>query len=168
MASALKQQTPDHPGSVAVMAYSLSFLLNMILIIVLSLLIALITGRIESACYILLGFPVLRQVSGGVHLDSAALCIVVSVSGVTAASFVPDFAPTTIQIVTLITAAYAAVFAPSRIEQQTRISRKYFPMLRAIAVGIILLNLIICSAPLAIAFAAQAASLTRRKGGDNQ
>lgn len=161
LASALKVRVPDHPGSVDVMAYALSFILNTLSVILLSIFISLLTGRTTEAVIVLLAFSLLRQVSGGFHLKSGMLCILVSSAGVTAISLVPQLQSATVFTTTLIALVLTIVFAPSKIDQQTKIPKKFYPALKLLAALMVSTNLFLGSSVLAITFLVQALTLIR-------
>jgi len=162
LATGIKKNVPDAPQSVEVLKYAISFILNALFIIASSLLISLFTGRVHQAIIILIGYALLRQVSGGVHLQSGSLCIVVSTAGVTALSFI-SFNTNVLFLFTAISLVLALVYAPSRIDKQTRIPAKYYPLLKLISLIIISSSFIIGSAALASAFLLQSLTLIRRK-----
>lgn len=158
IASNIKSVVPEHPKSEQVLAYSISFLLNTISVILLTLLVSLFTGRIIEAVIVLFSFALLRQVSGGYHFESAWLCIVVSTVNVTLISYA-NFGYSTIIILTCISLLIALIYAPSRISKQTRIPKKYYPMLKALSMLIISTSFIFGSPVLATSFFVQSLTL---------
>ncbi|MCQ6559742.1 accessory gene regulator ArgB-like protein [Paenibacillus mendelii] len=160
IAAGIKSKVPEHQASVAVLQYSISFILNIIFIISLSLGISLLTGQIANATIALVAFAALRQVSGGYHLHSGMMCIVVSTAGITLLSFA-DFNGTATFIFNAIAFIIALFFAPSRIEAQTRIPKKYFPILKLISLAMIAISFLVGSSVLASTFLVQALTLIR-------
>ncbi len=160
LAVGIKKVVPESPQSVEVLKYSISFILNTLFIIGFSLLISLFTGKVNEVIIVLIGYAILRQVSGGVHLKSGTLCIIVSTAGATALSFV-SFNSMILLLVTALSLLLALVFAPSRIEKQTRIPAKYYPLLKLASLAIIASNLVIQSDVLAAAFLLQTLTLIR-------
>lgn len=160
LAVSIKRVVPDHRVSAEVMEFSLSALLNAFFIIVISLGVAIFTGRISEAATILVAFAVLRQVSGGKHLEDGVLCIVVSTAGVLVLSMA-DFSNTVVHALNVASLLLAIIFAPSRIEGQTRIPKRFYPLLKVIAILIIAANLFIGSSVLAATFFVQALTLIR-------
>lgn len=151
---------PEHQATVAVLQYSISFILNILFIIGLSLGISLLTGQIMNAVIALIAFAALRQVSGGYHLKSGMMCIVVSTAGITLLSFA-EFNGTATILFNGIAFILALFFAPSRIEAQTRIPKKYFPILKLISLAMIAIGFAAGSSVLASAFLVQALTLIR-------
>ncbi|WP_391574393.1 accessory gene regulator ArgB-like protein [Cohnella sp.] len=167
LAVGIKRVVPESPESVEVLKYSISFILNAIFIIGFSLLISLFTGKIQEVIIVLIGYALLRQVSGGVHLKSGTLCIIISTVGATVLSFV-SFNSTILLLATALSLLLALIFAPSRIEKQTRIPEKYYPLLKLISLALIASNLVIQSAVLASAFLLQTLTLIRGRGVKNK
>ncbi|MCC3374907.1 accessory gene regulator ArgB-like protein [Cohnella sp. REN36] len=156
----IKKAAPHHPSSVEVIRYSLEAILNAFFIFVLTLGIALFTGKVGQVALVLLGFGVLRQLSGGIHLKSGMVCVIVTPAVFTLFSF-SDFNRPTLVAMTVIGMALAAVFAPSRIERQTRIPPRFFPLLKLGSVLLVGANLLIGSSALASAFLLQCLTLIR-------
>ncbi|AIQ70337.1 accessory gene regulator ArgB-like protein [Paenibacillus graminis] len=165
MAESIKRNVPDSPTSTAVMRFALSVVINAAMIIILSLLISLITGRIAEVIIALLAFPLLRQASGGYHMKSGMKCVLFSTALITAISLT-DLQYKHILSVGLISLILVAIYAPSNIEKQSRTPKKYYPLLKLISMIIVSLNIFIGSSVLAAAFFAQSISLIRLKGGE--
>jgi len=162
IALGIKAQVPEHKASVAVLQYAVNLVLNTFSIVGFSLLAGVLTGRLSEAVIVLVSFALLRQVSGGYHLKSGMLCIAVSTIGVTIVSFA-DFNPLITLIMNGIAFILALIYAPSRIEKQTRIPVRYFKYLKLIAILMIIVSALIGNSVLAAAFMVQ--SLTLIRGG---
>ncbi|MEC0167422.1 accessory gene regulator ArgB-like protein [Paenibacillus graminis] len=165
LAGSIKKSVPDSHTSTAVMRFALSVIINASMIIILSLLISLITGKIKEATIALVAFPLLRQASGGYHLKSGMKCVLFSTALITVISLV-DLQYKYIFIMGLLSIVLVAIYAPSNIEKQSRTPKKYYPLLKFISFVIVALNLFIGSSVLAAAFFAQSISLIRLKGGE--
>lgn len=163
LADSLKAAVPNHPTSTAVLKYSISFLLNAVFVIVLSLTVSLFTGHWKEALTVLAAFPLLRQVSGGIHLKSSMTCVLVSTGGTTLLSFLSLDYTWTIAL-TCVSCLLVLLFAPSRIEKQSRIPRKYYPLLKLISLLIVSSNFWIASPVLAGTFLVQAVTLIKVRG----
>lgn len=162
LAIGIKRVVPESPQSVEVLSYAISFILNAVSIIGASLLISLFTGRVQEVIIVLIGYALLRQVSGGIHLKSGVSCIVISTAGATVLSFV-SLDSQLVLLANVIALLLALVFAPSRIARQTRIPKKYYPLLKLISLLIISSNFVIQSDVLASAFLVQTLTLIRMK-----
>jgi accessory gene regulator B len=160
IALAFKRREPDHPVSVAVLKYSISALLNVVLIWVLSLIAALFTGKMLETVVVLTAYAALRQVSGGFHLKSGVMCIVLTAIMVTALTYC-SFGVNLTFILNGAACLLVLLFAPSSIQNQTRIPEKYFPLLKVVALLIVGLNFILGYSVLAATYLTQSLTLIR-------
>ncbi|QCT01720.1 Accessory protein regulator B [Paenibacillus algicola] len=166
MAQAIKKEVPEHPSSIAVLKHGIAILLNMTGIVSAVLLISWAAGTTAEALTAMISFALLRQVSGGVHLKTGAACILLTTLLLTLISWV--HLP---QIWTHGFTAGAfiltAMYAPSRIEYQSRIPRTFYRTLTFISCMLIMTNFVIQSDIIAASFLVQAMTLIRLKGGEN-
>jgi accessory gene regulator B len=162
IANGIKATVPDHPVSTAVLKYSISFLLNSLSIIGLTLLISFFTGRIHEVVTALISFAFLRQVSGGYHLSSGIACILLSTAGVTALSFA-QFGSNVIFTANVVSSILVLLFAPSGIHKQTRIPGKYYPYLKFIALMMVGLSFLINDSVISISFLVQSLTLIHKR-----
>ncbi|WP_052098409.1 accessory gene regulator ArgB-like protein [Paenibacillus stellifer] len=160
-AAAIKRAVPDHPASEAVLKYALEGIFNALFIITLSLIISAITGRVGEAATLLAAFAGLRQITGGIHLKSGTLCVLVSTANVTLLSFVSLSTPLFFfgQTASLI---LILLFAPSRIERQSRFPKSWYPLLKVMGAVLVLANFWIHSSMITAAFFVQSLTLIRR------
>lgn len=163
LATGIKRIVPDHPSSVAVLKYSLALLINAAAIIIISLMVALFTGRFIQAVTILISFAILRQVSGGVHLKSGTWCVIGTTALITLLSFI-DLNLNWICILNAASFILAAVFAPSRIEKQSKIPKKFYPLLKVLSCLMICSNFIFLSPIIAASFFVQSLTLIKLRG----
>ncbi|WP_342574520.1 accessory gene regulator B family protein [Paenibacillus sp. FSL M8-0142] len=164
IAERIKRQVPDHKSTLPVLAHAVAIVLNVVLIVSLTMLIAWFTGNTGKAALSLIGFAVLRQFSGGMHLKSGAACIAVTTGLFTLVSFLEP-GLLYIQLLNLASLLLVIRFAPSRIKDQSRISSVHYPKLRLISCLIVAVNIVIQSPTLAIVFFIQAVSLVQWRGG---
>ncbi|WP_181438653.1 accessory gene regulator B family protein [Paenibacillus sambharensis] len=162
IAAGLKSRAPGHPASMEVLAFSMLAIINTVSTIILALLIALATGMVAETAAALASFALLRAISGGLHLKHGWACAVAT--SVTANLIVFVHYPNVlIYGITAVSAILAFIFAPSRIEHQTRIPTRYFPYLKLAAVLLISLNLFVLSSIIASAWLIQCLLLIRRR-----
>lgn len=154
LAVRIKRSVPDHPASEEVLQFSLGIILNALFIITLTLLISFGTGRTIPALIALIGFAILRQLTGGVHLQSGTWCVLVSTVLFTGISLIslPIWVTTIITVISLI---IVAALAPKGIENQTRIDPKHFRKMKLAASAIVAANLLFQSTTLALCFLVQ-------------
>lgn len=155
----IKNVVPDHPRSVEVLAFSISFILNTLLVIIFSIAVSFITGKFTETVIALASYPLLRIVSGGSHLNSGLWCILVSTTGITLISF-SNFEAPVIQFMTAISVLLCFIYAPSKLKK-TRIPQKYYPLLKLLSVLIASSNFLIQSSIVASAFLIQSLTLIR-------
>lgn len=151
IARKIKNTVPDHPSSVDVLKYALIVILNTMFGIVLSLLISILTGKMNEVIVIILSFAVLRQISGGYHIKSSDGCVIFSVFLFTSLSLI-SLNSITILILNCSSVLLALFFSPSKIDEQSKIPRKYYPYLKIMSVLLITINFYLQSSIIALAF----------------
>jgi accessory gene regulator B len=164
IAEGIKRQVPDHKSSVPVLSHAIAIILNILFIVLFTLVISILTGNVKQAVLALMGFAILRQFSGGYHLKTGAGCITFTTALFTLVSFV-DIDTAGVLILNALSLLLVMVFAPSRIERQSRIPKKHYLKLRMISSVIVMFNFGLQSPTLAVIFLVQAISLLRWKGG---
>jgi accessory gene regulator B len=160
LATGIKHIVPEHPSSIAVLKYSLALLINATAIIIFSICIALFTARLSQTILILFSFAILRQASGGIHLKSGSWCVFASTSLVVFLSFI-SFNSNWTSILNLASLTLAATFAPSRIEKQSRIPKRFYPLLKLISCLIVSSNFYFLSPSISGAFFIQGLTLIK-------
>lgn len=165
----LKSQVPEHPQPEENLKFAFHLVLNTVFTLTVSIILGLIIGALKETLYVLVAFGVLRMISGGYHFKSAAMCIVVSAG---LGLFLPqiDIENATMIGLNVFNIVSVLVFAPSGIEGQTRISERYYPVLKVTSLVLVASNLFIGSELLAATWAVQCLSLFRfrrpLKGGE--
>ncbi|AIQ29403.1 hypothetical protein P40081_15545 [Paenibacillus sp. FSL P4-0081] len=160
IARKIKKEVPNHHASTEVLEFSLSILINAAMILISTFLISIFTGRIVETIVALIAFPILRQVSGGFHLKTGMGCVLFTTILMTAISY-SDFNNSTIVVLGIISLLLAIFYAPSGIENQSRIPEKYYPLLKVISIFIISINFFILSPVIASAFFVQTLTLIK-------
>ncbi|WP_051236547.1 accessory gene regulator ArgB-like protein [Paenibacillus pinihumi] len=158
IAGTIKQTIPDHPVSEAVMRYGLNIVFNTVFTILLSVVLGIAAGQLPETMTVLFGFALLRVISGGYHFKSGLLCVGVSSVMAVGLSFI-ELGLYTVCTLNAVNAVLVAIYAPSGIERQTRIPKRYYPLLKMSALLIVLTNLHIQSSLLALTWLVQAISL---------
>ncbi|MGW8956226.1 accessory gene regulator ArgB-like protein [Paenibacillus sp. NPDC055715] len=160
LANQIKRTVPDHPASIPVLKYALALIINASMIIVLTLLASFFTGRTAEAVMILVAFALLRQMSGGIHLKTGMACVVVTSVAFTAISCISLHSWWT-NLFTGLSLLLVLCFAPSRIEKQSRIPSRFYPLLRLLSSLLVCTNFVIGSSVVAVAFLIQSLTLIR-------
>lgn len=158
IAAGIKRQVPNHKASLAVLKHGITIVLNIVLIVLFTLAVSVLTGNVNQAAIALFGFAILRQFSGGVHVKTGAGCIFITTVLFTAISFI-DLSLMYVQVLNFAAIVLVALFAPSRIEKQSRIKKQHYPKLRLISCVIVATNFLILSPTLALVYVIQALSL---------
>lgn len=164
IAQRIKNTVPNHPSSVNVLKYALIVILNAVFGVVLSLLTSLFTGKTSEVILIIIAFALLRQLSGGYHIKSSDGCVIFSVMLFTTLSLFPTLDWVYIVIINSISALLALAYAPSKIDRQSKIPKRYYPYLKIASVLLISTNFLFLSSTISLAFLAQCISLI--KGGE--
>ncbi|MBW7454129.1 accessory gene regulator ArgB-like protein [Paenibacillus sepulcri] len=167
LAAGLKRRAPDHPSSVEELQFSIEALFNTFGTLIAALILSLMTGKTQETIYAMLAFAVLRAVSGGIHLKHSWTCLVSTSIAANIVGF-SSISNLTVYCLTIVCILLAILYAPSRIEQQTRIPSKYFPLLRWISVLIVCSNFYFQSSIVAISFLIQCILLIKWRGGDTK
>ncbi|MBW4083561.1 accessory gene regulator ArgB-like protein [Paenibacillus sp. S150] len=166
LASHIKKSVPDHHATEEVLQFSLGIILNAGFIITLTLLISIGTGHIISALIALTGFAILRQLTGGLHLQSGTWCVFVSTLLFTGISLI-SLPEGVTAIITVLALIVVAVMAPKGLENQSRIDPKHFWKMKLAASVIVATNLIFQSTTLALCFFVQVLLLIPGKEVEN-
>jgi accessory gene regulator B len=161
IANHIKAAVPEHLTSVAVLKHSVGIILNVLFIVGLTIGMSLITGKVKEASLLLLMFAILRQMTGGIHLKSGIGCVLTTSITCIALSFLSLNYNWTIAA-TILSIVLILIYAPSGIEKQSRIPKRYYPFLKCIAVALVGTNLIFASSVIAISFLVQSITLIRR------
>lgn len=165
----LKSEIPDHPYSEARLQFGFHLFLNMVLTLLAATVLGLLFGNYRETMQVLFAFGLLRMISGGFHFKSASVCIVVS-AGVAALLPFVELSNFYINILNIANMVLTIIYSPSRIEEQTRIPAKYFPLLKTGSTMLVASNFLFQSQLLAITWFIQALSLIRlpAKGGERE
>lgn len=119
IANHVVKEAPEHEDRVESIRYAIAYYLNVVPTIALIVTIGLITDELPNMIIALTTFAIMRQFTGGYHLKSTEMCIVITVIVVTAISF-SDYPKLIINILTLASVLLIILFAPSRLEGKTR------------------------------------------------
>ncbi|MEK4273149.1 accessory gene regulator B family protein [Paenibacillus sp. FSL R7-0026] len=165
----IKSVVPDHPVHEEDMRHTLIIILNTAAVVLFTLVGVLLTGKGSEVIMLLKCFAILRLVSGGLHLESSMGCAVVTAGTATVLSLISINISWTVTL-TLISMLIVLKYAPSGIENQSRIPKRFYPALPVISCLIVASNLWFLSSMAAIAFFVQAMTLVINehfmKGGD--
>lgn len=170
IAKHIKTVVPNHPAPIEDLNHSLIISLNFLTVIGLSVLGSFFTGHGKEAAVILMAFAVLRQLTGGLHLESSTWCAVATAGTATLLSLA-TLNDLTANVLNAVGLLCVMVFAPAGIEDQTIIPPRYYPILKVAGMIIIASNFWIGSSFAAIAYFIQALMLVAYvffKGGEKE
>ncbi|SLK21714.1 MULTISPECIES: accessory gene regulator B family protein [unclassified Paenibacillus] len=154
----IKSVVPNHPVHEEDMQHTLIIIMNTAAVVLFTLIGVLFTGRGSEVIMLLKCFALLRLVSGGLHLESSMGCAIVTAGTATLLSTINANTTWTISL-TAISMLVVLIYAPSGIENQSRIPERFYPLLPVISFFIVASNLWFLSSMAAIAFFVQAMTL---------
>lgn len=163
----------DNSVSKEILSYSLILIINTLSVFVLSSAIYVtFWGKFYDIIVTMASFGLLRSISGGYHLKSGLLCIIVSSTLMLGIAYTSQFIRDYITILSLISIFLILLFAPSKIENQTNIPKKYYGILKILSASLVLINdVFINDSAIALSFFVQSLSLIHfdaLKGGEKE
>lgn len=158
LALSIKKANPEETASVEVMVFSLILLVNAFAIIVFTLLIGWITGKLPETALTIFSFMFLKFFSGGIHLKSSDNCVLWSTIAMTVIPHIP-INDSWILWMSGISLVVVGLFAPAKMNKKARIPEKYYPLLKVVSLLIVASNIFFASAILAKVFLLQALML---------
>jgi accessory gene regulator B len=150
----------EHAASEEVLTFSISTLLNSLFTFVVILILSSLTGHATEAIVLMGSFIALRYVSGGVHLRSSFGCNLFSICVMLGLIHWPVSFWHEGFILNCIAMILVAWLAPKDIMHLNLAGPKYRHHFKAIGMVLVGLNFFIASPVVALAFIAQAISLT--------
>ncbi|WP_256846886.1 accessory gene regulator B family protein [Paenibacillus sp. Pae108] len=159
LANAIHKHDPN-ASSVGVLRYGLITMINLVITISIVLIISVATGDVLPALLSIAGFPILRYVSGGLHLKSSHMCNVITASFMLISIYTPIEYWYNGFVLNVAAATIIFIYAPTGIKKST-LDPKHYPVLKWIGVGIVSLNFIFQSHVLALVFFIQALTTTK-------
>lgn len=168
IATHFKSVVPHHPASVEVLNHALIILINFSAVVGLALIGSLFTGQTKEVILLLQCFAILRQLTGGLHLESSTWCAVATAAVATLLSVMPSNEAMTI-ILTSFALLFVLNYAPAGIHEQTIIPERFYPILKIAGIILIASNYLVQSPWVAMAYFAQGIMLvaySNLKGGE--
>ncbi|QOS98150.1 accessory gene regulator B family protein [Brevibacterium sp. JNUCC-42] len=155
---AIKKANPDETASIEVLQYALVILIGSFFAIIISLTIGATTNKFKETALVLFSFALLRFFSGGYHFSTSMQCSITTIIFSVLLPHIPISNTVSINLL-YVSTIITAVYAPSGIERQSRIPKKYYPALKIISILIVSSNLIIGSPLVTKAYLLQALTL---------
>lgn len=165
IAVSIKKSDPEGPGTVEVLEYELGLRLNWYTGLLLTVILGLTFGTTIGALITLFSFVALRKFSGGVHLPITICSIVTGF----AAALIPliNLNYESIILLNTVSLVIVLIYAPNDFEYVN--STQWDKWLKWISVALVIVNFIIISPEITLAFFVQAILIlpvrTKREGG---
>lgn len=155
----IKKMAPEDTGSVAVMTYSLTILLNTVLVLCCSLLFGWFLGQVLDTLIAFLSFIALRLFSGGRHFKSSVACNVTTVAVCVLIPAISALISSELCVlITIFGAIVMCIFAP-RPDKRSLLPRRWFPFFKVTAVFLVSLNFQLNSPVIALCALTQALTI---------
>ncbi|WP_158299198.1 accessory gene regulator ArgB-like protein [Paenibacillus antri] len=154
----IHRHSPDSTASQEVLTYALSIYFNAFSIVSLSLLIGFFAGTFIETVVVIVAFSVLRAFSGGNHMRTPMMCLLVSVAAFTSIPHVPAPEPWLRDALLCVSLLLALLFAPN-VRHDPIYGNKLLPYMKWIAVAIVGTNFLIASWVVTLAFFIQCITL---------
>ncbi|WP_248924809.1 accessory gene regulator B family protein [Paenibacillus hamazuiensis] len=151
----------SNPSSVEVLKYSLTILLNYLLVFVTVMIICAFTGNVMDGFIALILLPLLRTFSGGVHLKTAKSCNYLSTILLLIAIYTKYnyfYIGIFLNILSILILLF---YAPSGIKNISKLDEKYHPLLKIISILIVSVNFFVESSLASNVFFIQSITLLK-------
>lgn len=151
----IHKHKPD-ASSYEVLRYGLVAIINQIIVTICVLAIALLTGHFLVALLCVFAFPLLRQFSGGIHIQSMLGCNIVTSCFILFSIYTPFTYWYNGVVLTITSLVILAIYAPSQVKH----SRIPAVRRKIISLTIVGINLLLGIPQLAVLFFIQALTTT--------
>lgn len=147
----IKSMNEEETASVELLSYFFAFVITNLSVVIISLSFSMLWNTLTETILAMTGFAILRAVSGGYHIQSADLCVVLSTAMMISIPLIPLSLNLTITL-TFLSLLLVAVYAPANIKKQTNIPESFHKYLKFISIVITASNFWFMSSVLALAF----------------
>lgn len=154
MAEAIKRNVPNS-SSVPVLKMGISTTANLLIMSLIVLMITVFTGDFLHGIYATAAFCFLRYFSGGLHIRSVNICNFFSAGIILICVYTPISYWYNGLVINILSVILLACYAPHGIKK-SKLSVRYYPVLKAISIVIVSINFLLHSPLLAIVFFMQA------------
>lgn len=162
----LVDRFPNELPPYGITRYGIKFIVSNILPITLLLLVGWSLNIYNNVLISILSFSVLRLSSGGYHSKYPELCLIYSSILIIAIASVGKILNGFEWMFSIATLILVLIYAPSNIENQTKILRKHYKYLKYISILTVALGTIVKDPIVSCSMFAQSLLLIRLKGGD--
>ncbi|MEJ3719198.1 accessory gene regulator B family protein [Paenibacillus polymyxa] len=161
-----KRKYPDELPSQQIVRYTIKFIISNTIPIFIVLIASMLLGITKEAILALIGFSSVRMFSGGFHFKSAEMCIVFSSLVIILIASCGNYFDNYSFAMYLASIILVMLYAPSKIEQQTRVKPKNFKWFKIISLILVTLIYTINIPVLNLAALVQSLLLIRLRGGE--
>lgn len=174
----MKSLNPDNTGTVKDMATGLVIIINGLIIIFIVVITGILSDLLLQSLLAIFSFILLRFFSGGYHVKSSLFCSVISSLILISIPYI-QIDNQYLLALTVFTFVIILLFAPSQMEDNVTLAKKYYLKFKMISLLIVSSNFLLQSELLAITFLIQCflvifhpdiiskiKGLIIRKGGD--
>lgn len=168
-ANVIVKSLPDNGFEEDRIEYGIKFLLTNVTPILLVALYGFFTNEIADILLALSGFCLLRMVSGGYHIKTPEICIIVSLVMIYSLSQFGYLVSGYLVYINLMSLILVSALAPSNIRDQTLIPEEYDIHLRIISIVIVVLSMFINNEIITVSIFAQSLTLINSwRGGEEE
>lgn len=147
--------------------YGIKFIITNLIPLVILIVYGILTNSLTDIMFAILGFCILRMVSGGYHIKTPELCIFLSVFLIFIVSEFSYLVSDYLIYLNIISFLLVSIFAPSNIREQTLIPKKYDILLKLISLVLVVLSTLINNEIITVSMFVQSLTLIRLgKGGE--
>jgi len=164
IAQAIYNKIPEQSSSIPVLRYGMIIVLNTALTIGFAMGLGSVLGKPGETAIVLLVIALLRMISGGFHFSASKWCTLFTTGTVV---LIPHVVLTSVSywVLAICSILLFLWFSPSNLEKQSRIPRKYYPVLKIISVGVVVVGVVLNWDIILCSIFVQALSLIRFERG---
>ncbi|MBD2846243.1 accessory gene regulator B family protein [Paenibacillus sp. IB182496] len=170
LAGFIYEAADDAKFNKAILRYALIIVVNFVLTISFVMAVSALFGYWEEVAFGLFIFIILRAISGGYHFSTSTPCFILTTLTALAIPLVP-LTVTGMNVLYAVSLVLFILFSPSNLQKQSRIPKKYYPVLKLVSVLFVGLTWPLYSEIMTMAIFTQALTMihfTFWKGGENK
>lgn len=162
----LVEKFPDELPPLGITRYGIKFLISNVMPVIFLVIAGLLMNTLSDIVICYLAFSILRMVSGGYHAKNPEMCLVISTVLLISIAKFGHLLSDYLLIMNILSLILVIVFAPSNIENQTKILQKHFKYLKIISITIILIGFLLDNYSISSSLLIQSLLLARLRGGE--
>lgn len=162
----LVDRFPNELPPFGITRYGIKFILSNLVPLLSLLLIGWILDTVYEIIVCYVSFASLRMVSGGYHAKMPEVCLIISTALITLIAKFGHIMIEYVHILNLVSLALVIIYAPSNIENQTKILKSNFKFLKLISIMIVLVGFVLNDVLVSASLLVQSLLLIRLKGGE--